>query len=207
VVQVSDRLERFLDTAFKVSLPLPYPGAYLEGAPGSPALDGFQLFRAPSARAETWMGEVRGELRDRDSGAGAAHARVRVFVDDKPPATGFADAAGRFLVVAPLPSARAFPGGSPGGATSPDPGFRSLSAGVWPVVVEVFWEPGAQRRLLGTASPDLDSLFAQGPAEVWSEAAASPGSTWVGELRYGVPLVARSPGVSELLVRAEVTSP
>lgn len=205
VLAVDDPLGRYLPATYPLELPLPYPGRYLDdappGSPGDSTPDGLRLFRAPTARTESFFAAVRGELIERDSGAPAGHARVRVRIDGGPPITGLADAAGRFLVLTPLPALVADLAGSPPVVPLP------LSQRTFGLSLSVDWAPGAQLPLPGTTVPAYQSLFAQAAAYVWADPAGPPGSVLLAELRPGVALVARTHGRSEVLVSAAPSSP
>lgn len=205
VLSVDDPLGRYLPAALPVDLPLPYPGRWLEDAPpvspGDEPPDGLRLFRAPAARPEPWMAAVRGELVQRDGGAPAGHARVRVRIDAGTPVTGFSDANGRFLVVAPLPVLVADLGGSPPVVPLP------LSRRTWSLSLSVDWAPDAQLPLPRAGVPAYQSLFVQPQADLWTDPAGPPEPVWSGVLLPGVALVARSRGRSELLVSPVPASP
>lgn len=212
VVEVEDARRRFLPAAFSVELPLPYRGLFLVGAAesgggGSPAgavPRGFLLHSAPSRPCPPWLAAVRGELAERDGGAPAAHAVVRVLIPGEPAWHGLADAEGRFAVLLPWPTLTAGLGGSPAGSEGP------LSGRAWSVRVEVLYEPGRREALPGTAVPDSLSVLRQGAAGVWPEDPAAGGveeTGWDGELAYGRELAVRTGGLARLLVSPRVSPP
>jgi hypothetical protein len=208
VVEVEDARRRFLPAAFSVELPLPYRGLFLVGAgsgsPAEPVPRGFLLHSAPSRPCPPWLAAVRGELAERDGGAPAAHAVVRVLIPGEPAWHGLADAGGRFAVLLPWPTLTAGLGGSPAGSEGP------LSARAWSVRVEVLYEPGRREALPGTAVPDSLSVLRQGAAGVWPEDPATGGveeTGWDGELAYGRELAVRTEGLARLLVSPRVSPP
>jgi hypothetical protein len=208
VVEVEDARRRFLPAAFAVELPLPYRGLFLVGAgagsPAEPVPRGFLLHSAPSRPCPPWLAAVRGELAERDGGAPAAHAVVRVLISGEPVWHGLADAEGRFAVLLPWPTLAEGLGGSPAGSQGP------LSARSWSVRVEVLYEPGRREALPGTAVPDSLSVLRQGAAGVWPVGPDGGGTQetgWDGELAYGGELVVRTEGLARLLVSAQPGSP
>lgn len=208
VVEVEDARRRFLPAAFAVELPLPYRGLFLVGAgsgsPAEPVPRGFLLHSAPSRPCPPWLAAVRGELAERDGGAPAAHAVVRVLIPGEPVWHGLADAEGRFAALLPWPTLAEGLGGSPAGSQGP------LSARSWSVRVEVLYEPGRREALPGTAVPDSLSVLRQGAAGVWPVGPDDGGAEetgWDGELAYGGELVVRTEGLARLLVTPRASPP
>lgn len=204
VVAVDDARGRYLPLTLLVDLPLRYPGLYLEADPAPPGgtpMDGVRLYRAPSFRPEPWLAAVRGELRDADSGAPAAHARLRLSLEGGAEVTGYADDAGRFLVMAPLPPSIAQLGASP--MVIPE----STSERRWAATLAVDWEGVAPEVPNGAAVPDQLSLLLQPPAQVLADAAGPAADAWSAEIRYRATLVARTAGLSQLLIAVPPASP
>jgi hypothetical protein len=204
VVTVDDRLGRYLPLTLLVDLPLRYPGLYLEDDPAPPGgvpMDGVRLYRAPAFQPEPWIAAVRGELFDIDRQVPAAHARLRVRLDDGPARDGFADDAGRFLVMAPLPPALADLGASP--AVIPE----AVSERRWSLSLAVDWDPGAWETPPGASVPDQLSLLQQAPASILTDTAGPGQDSWSAQVRFRVPLVARTLGQSRLLIAATPSSP
>lgn len=219
VVRVVDSARRFLPVAFRVELPLPYRGVFLSdsifGAAASPiesSPPGFLLFSSATRTRPPWLGAVRGELVDRDTGEPVAHALVRVEVAGEPQSYGLSDETGRFAVFLPYPPPVDVLSGSPPGGT-PALGDRTFpltltvrsSSGLAPL-------PGTERPGGGPQSglPDYAEILGQPAASVWPVAPGDGGvaePAWLGDLRWGRELVARTAGDSRLLVTPSGSPP
>lgn len=213
VVAVEDGRRRFLPLAFRVELPLPYRGLFIEDDPASPPASpprGFQLVSAPTRPPASGLAVVRGDLVDLATGAPAGHARVRVEVGGGPPRFGLADAAGHFAVFLPQPTLAENLGGSPAGSPPEGPGIP-LSARRWNLKVSVLWQPEGIASLPGTALPDLASVLAQRrTATVWATApqeGRGGAPSWHGILHWGRESFVTTHGRSQLLVSASTPSP
>jgi hypothetical protein len=205
VVMASDRLARFLPVVFGVDLPLnafPSPPIFDIDPDPPPLLDAY-LFTAPTRPVTSGFAAIRADLWDRETGAGAAHALVRVTVGDRE-MRGIADERGRLLILLPYPLLERLRLGSPPGTGQHPPYEHS-----WPVSLEVFYRPDLPRpfgddevlpmpwtRLAGLKG----ILESQDPAWIWPAPAGPPVMTWTGTLTYDHELVVRTQTVSELWI-------
>jgi hypothetical protein len=209
VITVIDELERFLPAAFRVDLPLPYPGIFLaESAAsipdGSPR--GVYLFSAPTRRTDDRLTAVRGTLLDAETRTPLPWARVSVGVPHGGSAHGLSDADGRFAVLLPLPSLEAGFAGSPGSFGHGTPiGDRG-----WDITLGVNSQPGVLTSLPGTTLPEYRSIFDQLDAALWS-AVPDPSNTSEPQralrLLFGQQLIVRTQSLSEQLVTPAPSSP
>ncbi|MEM9869890.1 MAG: hypothetical protein AAF822_01435 [Pseudomonadota bacterium] len=209
VLEIRDPAARFLPAALRLFLPLPYPGLFPRGtAEPAGSLGGdrrFQLYTAPSRALATWQGRVTGELTD-PGGAPAAHAAIEVDFGNGLIHQGFADGQGRFAVPFAYP-----PVPTSGGASPPAP--ESLADVEWPFSLRVFYDPAQQDMIDGTALPDHVSLLEQfaGPASNVFALAPADGGVPVpflpGVLRRGQDSIARTAGLSSLVVQPATGSP
>jgi hypothetical protein len=206
VVEVEDRLGRFLATTFQVDLP--YRGIYPTrpaGSPLEPALPGFYLFSAPNRTVLAEMAVVRAQLVERLPDARtrpASHAVLEVVavepdgVPGSTPAVGIADERGTVLVAFPYP----------GFATSvsfvsPPPGPPETRLPAWDLIVHVRYALGSQRRPDSAARlPDLGTILTQPSARILPTA-AGPGQLQLNtRLVFGQPLMLQTAGNSDLWI-------
>lgn len=209
VVEVSDEERRYVDIAFEVELPLPYRGVFLIGggtvSPPEGVPPGMLLYSAPTRRRPTWFGAVRGELAEAATGDPAAHSLVAVTDPQGETWHGVADAGGRFTVWLAYPGVEETPLGSPQVTPS-----LPLLERAWPVRLQVFYSPATRQSLPGTTLPDYESVLTQNPSDVWQlplDGGGTPAPEWLGDLRFGRELTARSGDAPQLLVGPETTSP
>lgn len=195
VIEVRDRLARFLPVSYATTLPTPGPFGTDADPTGLPAPR--MLFSAPARTAPPAVGVVRGELHTpatatKKEGA-LANALVIVDIGASGKHRGIADASGRFAVMFPLPE--------PVAATG-----ASIKPFVWPVRISIHHQappPGAATT--GKALPDLDALLAQESASaVPTLADLVAGSTPVARIdtlvHFGRERVLKTTGSSFLYV-------
>jgi hypothetical protein len=212
VVMVSDRLGRFLPSVFGIELPLltlPSPPVLDIDPDPAPVLDAY-LFSAPTRPVSRGFAAIRATLWDREKGAAAAHALVRVTLGGQT-ARGIADEQGRVLILLPYPLLERLRLGSPPGTGQHPPYEHS-----WPVSVEVSYRPDLPRPLGGTGVlpapwtrlPGLKAIIeSQDPVWIWPAPAGPPATTWSGTLTYDHELVVRTQIVSELWITRGASPP
>lgn len=208
IVAVTDLRDRFSPIAFSVDLPLPYAGAYLSGAPHSPAdaaPRGVHLFSAPARPLPPGFTAVRGQLLREGDRLPAQNALVRVTTEDGALWFGLSDADGRFAVVMPYPVLPHGFGGSP-----PAAGSAPLHETLWHVDISVDYAPGQHVPLPGTDRPDLISILIQDPVDLF-DTPPGPGDLPVASLPvtlgFGRTTTIRTTAISELLIASGSTSP
>lgn len=200
IIEINDRLSRYLDVAFTVALPLAYRGLFLSDGGGSPMENspkGFYLYPAPNRRLAGHYAQVRGHLLNPLTGQPAAHALVRVVTESGESWFGIADDAGQFMVAMPFPDLSAGFGGSP--ATSQVP----LHQQNWNVDLEVAYSPATLTRLPGTDTPGYTSILNQTTANIFlsdPEVSASTVTQISLLLEFNKPTVTRTDGQSYLFV-------
>ena len=180
-VAMEDRRGRFLPLVMLMCLP-------------KDRLVEVPLFSAPARTVPAGMAAVRGEIRDRVSDRPASWALVTASPNGMT-YVGMSDARGMFELV--VPYAGALPplvGSPPGGAT----GIGELS---WPLTVQVYYEPTAQRRVDDAEPPDVRSILEQAPAAVYHTPSIS-GPTLTRELQFGHDLLIATQNESRLLIDA-----
>ncbi|GJH13052.1 hypothetical protein CBA19CS11_29460 [Caballeronia novacaledonica] len=191
-LQVTDTLGRYVPLRLSAALPSAglFEPACMIFSPVSAALPHVPLYSAVSRDIPAGMGVVRADLRlASDPDAGAAWARLELWLDDALIAEGVADQRGSALLLCPLPAPRDPPlHSSPAGV----PGVRS-----WDVRLRAFWSA----QLADDPVPDLCEL--QQFPEVSLLQSVSP-ATLLGPtvLRAGSPLIIRSAGSSFVFVSA-----
>ena len=166
IVRVADAMERFLPAAFRIALPLDYPGVFRFGESlGSPiaSAPGVPLFSKNTRRRGARLTAVHGTLVDSLSGLPAAWARLRVTTPTGRNVHGLADARGRFSVVFPYPPLAEGFSGSPGSFGSGSP----LGERGWDITLRVNYEPAVLDTLPGTSTPDFTSILLQRPGGIW----------------------------------------
>ena len=212
VVMVADRLSRFLPAVFGVDVPLGAalsPPAYDRDPDPAPVLDAY-LFSAPARPVTSGFAAVRAQLLDRDTGAPAAHALVRVTLADRS-VLGAADERGRVLVLLPYPLLERLRLGSPPGAGAQAPSRQS-----WPATVEVWFRPDLPKPFGDvpmlpppwTTLPGLKGILEnQESAFIWPAVSGSPATAWTGTLLYDRELVVRTGTTSELWISRGASPP
>ncbi|EXI67907.1 MAG: hypothetical protein AW08_01511 [Candidatus Accumulibacter adjunctus] len=153
VVEVRDRLNRFLPVSFRTTIPT--PGPFGTGGPGSGLPEARKLFSAPARLAPPSTAVLRAELREPKSadypdGRPLKHALFIVECGGKPAGTGIADGDGRAAVMFSYPE--------------PPPTSRGAARNkfCWPISVKVYHArlaaPAADRP---SKLPDIEDLLAQ----------------------------------------------
>jgi hypothetical protein len=204
VVEVEDRLDRFLPLTFQIDLP--YRGIYPTGTtmspPGSP-LPGFFLFSAPSrtilADAVTLRARLVERLPDfRIRPASYAVLEVVTIESDSAagstPIVGIADERGSVLVTFPYPSFA-----TSVGPMSPPPGPPMTRLQSWEAIVRVRYAPANQTRPDSAARlPELGAILTQ-PFARFLATAAGPGEFQLNtRIVFGQPLTLQTAGSSDL---------
>jgi hypothetical protein len=194
VVDVSDRLGRFVPVAFRVDAP--WAGVYSpwQASPPDAGPPGFFLFPAVGHAAGTALGVLRAELYDRVAGRPAAHAVVELTLPGNRREYGLADDAGRVVVLFSHPRFAQTVLSPPPSAES----ARELPS--WPASVRVRFDRAAQVVLAPDLPPDLASLFGQAPAPIWASAAGPPDTELGVTLVLGQDAVLRTDDEPRLLV-------
>ena len=204
VVNVEDSAQRFIPTAFSVTLPLAERGVYPLLSPGNPpetAPPGFYLFSASTRRAAPGQAMLRGDLVDAVGGGPAAHAVVEVSRTSNPPSPpwyGIADAYGKLAVLFPYPTLNE--------NGIPPNGLTSLPNTTWELTVRVRYAPTKLIVPPGVGVPEITSIFSQDQGGVYTRAPdASPPGTLQAQttatLRYGAETMLRTEGRSTLLIQ------
>lgn len=205
VIEINDRLNRYLDVAFTVALPLPYRGLFLSDGSGSPVENspkGFYLYSSASRRLAGQYAQVRGQLRDQLTGQPAAHALVRVITENGESWFGIADTEGQFTVAMPFPDLSAGFGGSPATAQVP------LHEQSWNIDLEIGYSPTTLELLPGTDIPNYTSILNQTTANIFPsdpEVSASTVTQLSLLLEFNQPTVTRTDGQSYLFVSPSVS--
>lgn len=153
VVEVRDRLDRFLPVSFRTTIPT--PGPFGTGGPASGLPEARKLFSAPARLAPPSTAVLRAELREPKSadypdGRPLKHALVVVEYNRKLAGTGIADGDGRVAVM----------------FSYPEPPLASRGAAgnmfCWSISVKVYhagWAAPAANR--PSKLPDIEDLLAQ----------------------------------------------
>ena len=200
VIDVNDRLGRFLPVSFQVNLP--YQGIYPTrpaGSPPGPALPGFFLFSAPSRRTLSGLAVVRAQLVERlgpTETRPAKHAVVEVLAPDQTIWLGIADAHGAVAVIFPYPSfatsvAPQSPPSHPG----------EMRAQSWGITVRVHYRQASQAKPDSIAElPDLGAILAQPAAQLWLSRAGLGQPYLSTRLVFGQPVTLQTAGTSELWI-------
>jgi hypothetical protein len=108
VVEVRDRLGRFLPISFRTMIPT--PGPFGTGGPPSGMPASMELHSAPARFAPHSTAVVRAQLTKHPSGPGLAHALVIVECAGKAAGRSIADAAGKVAVMFSYPEPPSSPG-------------------------------------------------------------------------------------------------
>lgn len=183
---VHDTLNRYVDMALTPTL-----GQGLWGPLGD-ALPHVPLYSAATRTPPIGMASLRAELRSATRPTQPiAWAHLRLMLNGVALAEGLSDAAGRVLMVFPLPRPReGLPQGSPATAAA------LLD---WPVTLQASWSPERRTDLAQGRVPDFDELLSQAPVPLLQHA-APPTPLGTLTLRAGQTLLVASPPSSFLFV-------
>jgi hypothetical protein len=204
-VLVEDPFRRYIQTAFRVELPLLYTGVFLSRAADSPPqrFPRFILFSAPTRTTPFGTAVIRGELIDMTSDRPAGHALVRVREPAGHRWYGLADEAGRFSLFMPYPQLIGTFSGSPRIFIG-----QPLNEQTWELVVEVLYEPALLAPLPHTRLPEYLNILSQNPARIWMDLSDEESPLGSGSaifelpatLAYGRELTLRTEGLSKLAI-------
>ncbi|MGA7733213.1 MAG: hypothetical protein WCD37_18285 [Chloroflexia bacterium] len=199
VIDVRDRLQRFLPVTFQVDLP--YRGVYPTQPVGSPPgepLPGFFLFSAPTRQALSNLAVVRVQVVERLGPSQFRPARFAVLelqILGRPSVMGIADENGSVAVYFPYPPFATIVGP----ASPPGPPETRLQS--WDVTVLVRYRLASQERPDDSASlPDLGAILTQPLADIWEIQSGPPQAQLTSKLVFGQPLVLQTAGKSELWI-------
>lgn len=200
VVEVRDRLQRFLPVTFSVDLP--YRGIYPtqpDGSPAGEARPGFFLFSAPTRPALSNLAVVRAQLVER-LGLGrfrpARFAALELQIPGRPRMMGIADENGTVAVYFSYP-----PFAARVGPASPPPGSPEMRLQSWDVTIHVLYRLTDQTKPDDSASlPDLGAILTQSPADIWATQTGSGQAQLMDRLVFGQPLILHTAGKSELWI-------
>lgn len=205
LIEIEDRLDRYLSVAFLIALPLPYRGLFLSDGSGSPAENspkGFYLYSSANRRLAGNYAQVRGQLQNQLTGLPAAHALIRVMTESGESWFGLADADGHFVVAMPLLDFSTSTGGSPATAQIP------LHEQTWNIDLEVAYSPTTLALLPETDIPNYTSILNQSTASIFPSDPEVPASAVTRIsllLEFNRPIVIRTDGQSSLFVSPSVS--
>lgn len=208
IIEVQDEQSRFLPVVFAVDLPLSARGVYPGAVAASPPEEGpagFYLFSAPARGAIPGIATVHAQLRDVPADEPAAFAVLEVSMDDTT-WYGLADDQGRVTVRFPYPRVEAPLFGSPPAGSEP------LADHTWDLDVRVRYQPDGLTYYPPAGIPDYRSMFEQEQGMLYEHSPDGsppgvPGESLPVSLHYGEPAIVRTGGVSELLVRPNMSIP
>jgi hypothetical protein len=92
-----------------------------------------------------------------------------------------------------------FAGALPPLVGSPPGGAMEIGELSWPLTIQVYYQPAAQRSVAGAEPPDVRSILEQSPAELY-DTLGLHGPSLVRELRFGQDLVVATQLEARLLV-------
>lgn len=208
IVEIQDRLYRYISAALRIELPLPYNGVFPSdepvGSPGTPPR-GIYLYSSPARSVPNWMAAIRGELKINSSKQPAAYAFLRVSSLAGEEWYGIADEEGKYTIMLPYPNLPAGFSGSP-----ESPGHKPLFDQTWEFDLEVFYSPDTVENLPGSSIPSYLSILSQNPASIWV-APEDEGGPAVSSmqilLEYNKTVNPRTAGDTSLLINPAASSP
>lgn len=209
LIEITDRLGRFLPTRFRVTAP--FSGVFPTGlSTGSPAqgTPGLFLFSAPTRIVPPGMAVIRAQLAEAPAHGPprpAAHAVLEIYRAGSLLQLGIADPQGSVAVCLPYPT---FVDSSLSGAGSSSPPARPVRQS-WELSVRVRFEPRVLPRSPG-AIPELRGILRQAPALFLlssHETLDPPTLELAAELVFGQELVLRMGADARLFLRPSSTSP
>jgi hypothetical protein len=178
-IAVNDRLGRFLPVVMQICVP-------------KNRLVEVPLFSAPARAVPGGLAAIRGEVWSQSANRPASWALVTASPDGTT-YVGMADARGIFTLVIP------FAGALPPLVGSPPSGATEIGELTWPLTIQVYYQPTAQRPVDDAEPPDVRSVLEQAPAEVY-DTLVLHGPSLVRELRFGQDLVIATQLEARLLV-------
>jgi len=201
VVEVKDRLSRFLPVNFLVDLPHRgiYPTKALISPPGA-SLRGFLLFSAPSRQTRSDLAVIQAQLVER-IGPGqvrpAAYAALEIKAPQQYAWKGIADENGAVLVSFPYP-----PFAAEVAPLSPPPGPPETRIQAWDITIRVYYKSNiVQSRPDSIARlPDLGAILKQPVAQMLRTPAAVGQTQLEDRLVFGQPLLLQTTGTSEFWI-------
>jgi len=208
IIEIQDKLNRYVNVALRIELPLPYRGVFpsdeLVSSPDTPPR-GVYLYSSPSRSVPNWMATIRGELKMESGNQPAAYAFLRVSNLSGDEWYGITDEEGKYTIMLPYPD---LPAGFSG---SPDsPGHKPLFEQTWELDLEVLFSPNTFENLPGTSIPSYLSILRQDAASVWT-APKDEGGIAVTSLpillEYNKTTNPRTEGETSLLIEPAVSSP
>ena len=192
LINVVDRLSRFLPVTFSTDLPLDYKGPFLNGvfvvelegylrntSPPRAHLPGFLLFSAPTRAITSGLAAIRANIVDHISGTPAAHAFMQVKINGGKSWYGIADENGNIATIFLYPQFEST------FHASPPPGAYQIESPEqhWDVSIRIKYDPRSLIYHNGSRLPDLRSILGQIDALIWTVSPASvPGSQPVEQL-------------------------
>lgn len=197
IIEIEDKMQRFLPVIFSVDLPLPYTGIFLVGdeyIPYDDGIPGFYLFSAPTRSASSGLAAVRGQLIERAANRPAAHAVLEIKVNNRK-WYGITDKQGCFAVLFPYPVFITTFSASLPDEQQPLP----LNEQIWDLTTRVRYYPEALEYPGDEEKPELRSIFGQHPGVIWSTTELYS-SEMSSDLIFGQELILRTGGLSESIL-------
>ena len=178
LIEVQDRLSRFLPVATVVSLP------------AAESLKEFFLFSAPTRRESTGLGVIRGQLWDQSADQPAAYGVLEAEDQDGETWYGVADDRGCVALLFPYPVFGTSQTGSPPGSTT------VLMGQGWSYTLTAWYQPQSVTYPTGSSRPELKTVLAQAACSIVT--ATDPSVTTAPSLtlsvQFGQPFVLRTDG-------------
>lgn len=220
IIEIKDKLRRFLPVVFTVKLPLPYNGVYLSGGedgvtetpPSGSNPPAFYLFSAPTRTVSCGLAAIRATLVEQSTRKPAAYAMMEVRVEEEEVTNkwyGIADDRGCITVLFPYPSIKISLNTSPPADTD-----TLLYQHEWKLTIRVRYAPAELSYPVDMKIPLLESILKQSPGVIWTVRAEAPVidayvSEWSTVLTFGQELILRTEGVekSELWIDAGTSPP
>jgi hypothetical protein len=209
IIAVIDTQRRFLPAVFGVDVP--YLGVFPTETLRSPLgkrPPGFYLFSSPTRPVPSSLAVVRAQLVERvdtTTQRPAAHAVLEITLPNQKRVYGVADERGCVAVLFPYPTFTGVPG-----ISSPPVSPPTVRQQGWEVEIHIRYAPTTLSVPVGSAIPDLRSIFQQSPGVVWSTLAnhtEQPVDRLFAELVFGQELVLRSGDSSTLLISPVLSPP
>ena len=187
-IEVQDQYRRFQPFLLTADLPvrglLTWECGATESLPSPVSM--VPLFSSPARPVPSEMAVLRADLWDQEADAPAAWAVLEAHIPGQPPVRGFADDAGRIVLIFPYPEPIDFVFGD---LISPPPGTAGLplTQHEWTIQLQATYTHLHPVPLI----PELCTTLTQPVAHLWVDAANKHPLTEV-TLRFGQELVVRS---------------